>query len=54
MWGRTAGYSHITARAAFRTLSFSVLTVRYLEALEEKTSFTEIPASTGIFFFNLS
>lgn len=51
MWGQTAGYGHITAHAAFRNLSFSVLTVGYLEAVEEETSFTEIPASTGIGFF---
>lgn len=54
MWGSTAGFGCITGYAAFRTLNFSVLTVEYLEALEEETSFTEIPASTGIFFFYLS
>lgn len=46
--GRTTGYGCITAHVAFRSLSFSVLTVGYLEAVEEETSFTEIPASTGI------
>lgn len=46
-----AGYGGITAHAAFRSLSFSVLTVGYLEAVEKETSFTEIPASAGIFFF---
>lgn len=45
------GYGHITAHAAFRSLSFSVLTVGYLEAVEEETSFTEIPVSTGILIF---
>lgn len=42
------GYGLITAHAAFRSLSFSALTVGYLEAIEEETSFTEIPVSTGI------
>lgn len=51
MWGRTVGYGGITAHAAFRSPSFSVLTVGYLEAVEEEPSFAEIPASTGIVFF---
>lgn len=39
------------SHAAFGSLSLSAQTLGYLEALEEETSFTEIPASTGIYFY---